>query len=248
MNDTDDQTRTAMLSYAEAVQPPPVEVIFARTPHDQPSTTKPSPQPQARRSRPRRVVALAIFGTLGIGAVTATALFSLPQVTGILPTHSTGASAHGLAPACPAGAPILNSNVQARHGGTNPSTGQLRKPLTVRAGQTLTLDAHLPKTSADRRLTTITLYLVPTGSDTVSSDTVSSSVATGATIRPTINQHNVQMTLAVPPTIPPATYDLLETGTFPGPSICGQPNADTNGPASTTLATIASVVVTPAAH
>lgn len=242
MKATEDPTRTAMRAYAEAMQPPPVEVIFDRASRNE-ASTEPSPQPRAPRSRRRRVVALAVSGTLAVAAVTATAFFSVPQLTGMLTTPSTGAGSLRLAPLCGPGLPILNSDVQARHGGRDPGSGRLRKPITVQAGQTITLDAHLPAAPADRGLRTITLYLVPTGLDTVGWR-----VATGAAIRPTPGQHNVRMTLAVPSTVPAATYDLLEIDTWPAPSVCGQPNTDTHGQTGTTWATIASVTVTPEVH
>ncbi|TWP32199.1 hypothetical protein [Leekyejoonella antrihumi] len=221
MNHVEDRTRAAMRAYAKSVQPPPVEVIFARADRTQAAAT--SSRPARRRRLRRGVLALAVSAvTIGLAGGTLAVMdpFGNRAAPGANATHSAATGGQvGMAPGCPPGLAVLN--------GVSMSDGSVPEPIAVTPGQKLTLGAQIPPARADRPLKTLTLYLAR--SDYLVQPTSANSLSTSDVVDLAPGQKSVTMTLTIPPTLSAGTYDVVEVGTWPGPSLCGN-NTNTDPP------------------
>jgi periplasmic divalent cation tolerance protein len=128
------------------------------------------------------------------------------------PTLSTAVGRR--APACPPGLPLLDV-------GPLNIEGQLAKPIVAAAGQQLTLPARIPPTEPDRRLLTFQIDLMLPGVDMRQR---SNAVAQSPVVRLTPDQERVSPVVQIPTGLPPGTYEIVGSATWPSPSLCGVTN------------------------
>jgi hypothetical protein len=229
MTSVEDTARAVMRAYADSLQPPPVADIIARAEH---TRDAPHPPSTARpRSRGRLVLAAAsVAAAIAVVAIAADRLpdrgatvATQPTATQPTATQPTASTAARAAPGCPPGLPVLEGPLAV--------DGTLSKPITVDAGQQLTLPARILPSDPDRPLLSFTIYLLPHGVDMNERDKALSagrrpagSVSQSPVLRLAPDQQRVSPVVQIPTGLAPGTYDVVGYATFPSPSVCGVAN------------------------
>ena len=217
MTSTEDEIRTAMSTYADALEPPPLADILAR-----------AEQPVRSRRSGRPVLAAAL-----VVAVVASSAFVIDSLTNRPPlpaapaaTEPTDAAAHW-GPFCGPGMPSLDWKLT---GGKQP---------IIKPGRTVAIPMRLPSPQPDRRLSTFTASLVPADVHLSPGWPVPKS----AVVRLTPNQKIVTLVFVIPEYVKPGKYNVIGTATFPSPSLCGHPNPPDSTETGSQQGGIGSVVI-----
>jgi hypothetical protein len=234
MTSADDRAKAVIRAYADSLQPPPVADVIARAEH-----TRDAPHlPSAARPRSRGRIVLAAASVAAAIAVVAIAADRLPdrgatvatQPTATQPTASTGVGR--MAPGCPPGLAVLEGPLNV--------DGTLSKPIAAKAGQQLTLPARILPSDPDRRLLSLTIYLMHPGAN---ENERAKAVAKSPVLPLTPHQERVSPIVQIPTGLAAGTYDVVGYATWPGPSLCGVANPADSTQVGSSWGVLGSVVI-----
>lgn len=217
-----DQLRSAMRTYADTLEPPPLSDVLAR-----------AEQPVRSRRSGRLVLAAAL-----VVAAVASSTFVITSLTNpdtpAPPAATQPTSPRGFAaPFCGPGMPSLDWS----------STGG--KQPVIRPGRMVAIPMRLPSTPPDRRLRTFTATLAPV-------DVNWSPARPVRPVRPTPesavvelmpDQTVVTLVFDIPSDTVPGKYNVIGTATFPSPSLCGHVNPPDSTHSGTQSGGVGSVVI-----
>lgn len=211
-----DQLRSAMRSYADTLEPPPLSDVLER-----------AEQPVRSRRNGRLVLAAALVVAAVASSAFVISLLTNPDASAP-PAATQPTGPRGLmAPFCGPGMPSLDWTLT---GGKQPD---------IKPGRTVAIPMRLPSTQPDRPLRTFTASLVPADVQLSPGWPVPKS----AVMTLTPDQKIVTLVFVIPAYVKPGTYNVIGTATFPSPSVCGHVNPPNSTETGTQEGGIGSVVI-----